>query len=411
MLRRRDVGFTLIELLVVIFIIGVTIAMLLPAVQMARESAHRSSMLSSLEGPEPPPIVHGEATVAPPITLPHARVQSFTAEVTLTPRLSVGAGAPESIYEAQFVGKIEAQCAAANGGDCEIMLPLPPRIISLADLAITVGGQASESVTIQGGSLVWRGALAATPTSIDVKYSAVGKGLYELSVAPGGVLDKYDVKLVANGSDVRLLELSLQPTSLDRAAGVSTYRWNYARLLFGRPVRVDVLGIAPIDRLGELTWLGPLSVVLFGVLVGLMSQALAASRVDFWTLLLTIGTFAGAYPLMYFAQEYISLAWAVVVSAGVAIGIIGVRAMTLMGAARGIVAVVIPAIVIMSATLIATVWKSLQGVVLTSELLAFFVVAMILIPRINAASSAFWGWGRGPLLPPAGPATGAAPAG
>jgi len=79
------------------------------------------------------------------------------------------------------------------------------------------------------------------------------------------------------------------------------------------------------------------------------------------------------------------------------------RAMTLMGVLRGIVAVVIPATVIMSATLIATVWKSAQGVVLTSEMLAFFVVAMILIPQINAASSSFWGIGRGPAPPTRGP--------
>src|SRR4029079_5052071 len=125
----------------------------------------------------------------------------------------------------------------------------------------------------------------------------------ELSVAPGGILDQYNVSLEANGSDVRLLELSLQPTSLDRSAGNSTYRWNYERLLFGQPVRVDVLGIAPIDRLGELTWLGPISVHAFGLSVGLAVQAMAATRFDVWMLLLTVGTFAGAYPLMYFAQE------------------------------------------------------------------------------------------------------------
>ena len=89
-------------------------------------------------------------------------------------------------------------------------------------------------------------------------------------------------------------------------------------------MRLDVLGIAPIDRLGELTWLGPVSVVVFGILVGLVVQGCSATRFDLWMLLLTVGTFAGAYPLMYFAQEYIPLGPAVLISAGIAIVIIAV---------------------------------------------------------------------------------------
>lgn len=398
MSRSRSRAFTLVELLVVVAIIATLMSLLLPAVQSARSAARRS-MLEGKEHGEPAAEAQARPATGP--ALPPARVHAFQADIALTPKLSVGSATPESIYEAEFVGRLNA----ASGGDrpaaCEIVLPMPPRIISLADLQIDVDGAPSDRVVLRGSRLVWQGELPNEPVDMQVTYSTVGKGLYELAITPGGVLDNYDVSLVANGSDVRLLELSTQPTGLERSGDSVTYRWNYEKLLFGRPVRLDVLGIAPIDRLGELTWLGPLSVAVFGVLTGLIVQAMGVTKFDIWMLLLTVGAFAGAYPLMYFLQEYIELWPAIGVSVGVALAIIGLRAITLMGLTRGVGGVAAPAATIMAITLAAAIWPQLQGVLLTAGALALFITAMMIAPRVAESSMAFWGFGANPKATPA----------
>jgi len=257
-------------------------------------------------------------------------------------------------------------------------------------MSIKTANQPSENVRLRDGKLVWRGTLPAERTTLNIAYTAVGKGLYELSAAPSGLLDEYKISLMAKGSDVRLLELSLQPTSIERSGGSSTYSWNYSRLVFGRPVRIDVLGIAPIDRLGELSWLGPLSVVLFGLLLGLVVQAASVPRFDRWMLLLTVGTFAASYPLMYFAQEYVSLLPAILISAGLCVAIIGVRAATLLGAWRALSGIVAPAVTTLAITLTAAVWPQLQGILLTVMGLGFFIAVMMLMPKVTTADNTFW---------------------
>ena len=325
--------------------------------------------------------------------MPLAQVKSFAAKVELTPRLSVGTAEPESIYEAKCSATFQASgpTPPAGGTDrppagepaaCEIHLPLPPQIISLADLSVTVGDQPSDAVTVREATLVWSGPLPPAPTTVKVTYTAVGKGLYALQTPPSRVLDTFDLELAANGSDLRMLELSLQPTNVARAAGRTTYTWNYAKLMFGRPIAVDVLGVAPIDRLGELRWLGPLSVVVFGLIVGLYAHAHALGRFDRWMLLLALGAFTGAYPLMYFAQEVVPVEYAMAGSALLVLVIIAARSLRVIGLRHAALGVVLPAAVIMGVTLYAATHPQALGLTLTAAGIAVFVVAMALAPRL-----------------------------
>jgi hypothetical protein len=327
-----------------------------------------------------PDAVAGPLAASP--ARPLAVVKSFGATVSLQPGLSIGTAEPESIYTARF--KAELQAFSSNPNElCEVLLPLPPKIISLGDLEVTIGTLSSRSVDIRGDKLVWSGTLPGAPTTVTITYSAVGKGLYNLQTPPGAILDTFHVDLSAVGSDVRMLELSLQPTRYVRDGGQTIYTWDYKNLLFGRPISLDVLGIAPIDRLGELAWLGPSSVVLFGVLLGLVAYAYRIANYDRWMLLLILGTFTGSYPLMYFAQEFIPLKVAMVTSSLLALVVIGIRSATIMSLRLALFGTVVPAALILSVTLVAALHPRLQGLLITAVGMVLFVVAMVLLPRVK----------------------------
>ncbi len=186
---------------------------------------------------------------------------------------------------------------------------------------------------------------------------------------------------------VRMLELSLQPTRYARANGRTVYTWDYKRLLFGRPIALDVLGIAPIDRLGELSWLGPASVVLFGLLLGLVAHACRIQNYDRWMLLMILGTSTGAYPLMYFAQEFIPLQVAMLASSAMAIVVIAIRSLTIMSARLALFGTVLPAAGIIAVTLVAALHTRLQGILITGVGITMFIVAMVLIPRLKTGKA------------------------
>ena len=370
----------MIEVGVVIFVLVAFTSLLMPSLQKARTLSHKAVQeMRDYEYQSSVDSLADKAAKERPVA--RGEVRRFKADVDLTSRISIGTAYPESIYEAKFTADILARNPEAATGDAEIRLPLPPQLISLSDLKVTVAGDPSENVFVDGSSLVWRGPLdTGAPVPINVTYTAVGKGLYELQVPPGKILETFDVTLTANSSDLRMMELSLQPEPPRREAGKIIYQWHYDRLMLGRPIRIDILGIAPMDRLGELVRLGPFSVLVFGLLAAMVALAYHPEALDKWMLLLIVGSFAAAYPLMYYAQDFVPLGTAII-GAGLAMMIIiGIRAVTLLGLRVGLMGIVLSGTGVLTLTMLATIYKQAQGILLTVLVVGALVGLMVLVP-------------------------------
>ena len=97
------------------------------------------------------------------------------------------------------------------------------------------------------------------------------------------------------------------------------------------------------------------------------------------------------------------LSWSELLVVGiVALVIIGVRAVTLMGVRLALVGVVVPAVAILTVTLLAAVVPRLQGILLTVEALGFFIGAMLLFPKLRIAPTVIDA-SDAPAAPPSGP--------
>jgi drug/metabolite transporter (DMT)-like permease len=100
-------------------------------------------------------------------------------------------------------------------------------------------------------------------------------------------------------------------------------------------------------------------------------------------LLLVLGMFAAAYPLMYFAQEFIPLNAAILASSALVLLVIAIRSLTIMSRRLALLGTVLPATLLLAVTLVAAVHTRLQGILITIVGMALFTVAMLLLPRLK----------------------------
>ncbi len=377
----------LLAVVMVLVVVALAISVLMPSLRHAREMARVASFEAAgggwydREAPVPMPTEAGVSGAGEPI--PAAQVSVFDAKIDLTPGLSVGTERPESIYEARVSASIVARCQDPKRV-CQIRLPVPPEIISLADLTVKINGDESSYLGIAGNELVWTGQLPADEDAdVQIDFTAVGKGVYVLERPSGKIIDRFHTELVAHHSNIRMLELSLQPQDYTHDGNKTVYTWDYEKLLVGRPIQIDVLGIAAADQLGEVVWTGPTSVIIYGILVVLATLAYRPGKLDAWMTLLLVGCFAAVFPLMYFLQDFMPLWAAMTVAFAVVLAIMTVRAVTLFGPLLGVgTGALLPgAIAALALTMTLHAKAAVQGVCMTLLAILTVVLAMMFVPR------------------------------
>jgi hypothetical protein len=62
--------------------------------------------------------------------------------------------------------------------------------------------------------------------------------------------------------------------------------------------------------------------------------------------------------------------------------VLAIRAITIIGFRMGFFGVVVPAAAILGVTLVAAIHPRLQGILITATGIAFFIVAMVLMPKL-----------------------------